>query len=335
MAWVTNDSSKDCQNLSHTTGAQTIWALINLLVNGASWTAVDSYDGTSGYPSVVTGGGTGANGLDNSNAWVHLRDPGGGRELLFWRTSNHYTWNILYSLSAGYPASVAGSPPAAAADEVSVVKSVGVGLAAGAAGHRSATALFPSSGSWFAHCAVQNSAVSTVYSFWCVCIQPQSFTPKFTLICDVAVGEGDVAVAGDNDPTVWICSDDSPSRTTLCVEAGSTDGLKGYMLQGDPSEEWDYLTARHYYTTSGEVEPDECAGNNPHNMSLALNAIYAFRAASTGAVTGDKGRLFYTRFSPGSDIIKYGSRLQGASDTYIVWDAIALPGWLLSVSPRM
>jgi hypothetical protein len=82
-------------------GAEAIWNLINLLVNGGGgWSIVAQSDASGGN---ITHAGTGAGGLNNPNAYVVIQEPAGGqgRRYFFQRSSgaNDYAWWIRYMRS--------------------------------------------------------------------------------------------------------------------------------------------------------------------------------------------------------------------------------------------
>lgn len=329
--WQFNDGARTCQNLAgHTSGAESMWALLHLLDQSCGWTLVDSYDGTSGYPSAVTGDGSGANGLDNVGAWMHMQEPGGGREILAIRGSSHYLWNVLYSVSAGFPASVAGAAPAAASDEVSLVSGWGAENPPGDAAQRTPTstytAIFPSSGSWTTSCAGQDTDVLGVYAFWL--FTAASGTEETLFMCDarVVVGSGG-ALTGDNDPSLWYCADYPPLRTYLGSESYSTQSLYGYVLQGDSDEEWDGFTARYYSTTSGAKEPDNGVGPNPHNSAEPLVPLRLLRSSAGITGAGEAGRAYYMRWNPDNSSYAYTNIFQTGSLVYVLFSDIVLPGW--------
>jgi hypothetical protein len=82
-------------------GAEAIWNLIDLLVNGGGgWSIVAQSDASGGN---ITHAGTGAGGLNNPSAYVVIQEPAGGqdRRYFFQRSSsaNDYQWWIRYMRS--------------------------------------------------------------------------------------------------------------------------------------------------------------------------------------------------------------------------------------------
>lgn len=97
------------------TSATAVWLLAAALV-AAGWAVTSDSDGTT-YNAAggqVTGGGTGAHGLGNANAWIRISSPSVGgqiRELTFQLgVAANKSWRIKYSASARF---IGGSPAAA------------------------------------------------------------------------------------------------------------------------------------------------------------------------------------------------------------------------------
>lgn len=96
-------------------GADAFYRLFLLLVS-AGWTVRASGDGLSAYSSSGTvfsnGANSGANGFNNSRAWIRLRMPGtdaAPREFTFQRGTNATDFRIKYSAGAAF---TGGSPSA-------------------------------------------------------------------------------------------------------------------------------------------------------------------------------------------------------------------------------
>lgn len=144
-------------------GCDAVWTLIATMIL-AGWTKVADSDGTtySSGGTQVTGPATGANGLNNSRAWVRMQDPDGRREWIFQRgTVGDYSWRCKFSESSRF---TGGSPAAtvvpSAADEA---------ILSGAGSDASptfATIFNSSAGSYRAHAICQDAAVGDVYEWF-------------------------------------------------------------------------------------------------------------------------------------------------------------------------
>jgi hypothetical protein len=92
------------------TGAVTIFKLRTALLVQL-WTSQKDSDGTtfSNTGVQLTSGGSGANGLGNTDAWFVVRDPNSTRSVCWQRGTSNSLWRVKYSRSAGF---VGGSPSA-------------------------------------------------------------------------------------------------------------------------------------------------------------------------------------------------------------------------------
>lgn len=198
MAKQFNDGTRVVQNLIMTSGAEAIWSLVKLLVNAAGYTLDDSDDANGNPVDMVTYQGTGGGGLDRADAWLLFTDPGGVRQYLFVRKANHYTWWILMSETAVYPAAVHPNPPAAAADETSLWPGA-YANPDGDPAHRTSYDLFPNPMNHRVHCWCDDAVASDsdVYSFGLWTAQVGTGTEATCLFVTARVGEGGVVTPGD------------------------------------------------------------------------------------------------------------------------------------------
>lgn len=98
-------------NIASPTSAAAIYALKTLL-KAAGWTVPKSSDGLTYFPASdgITGGGVGAGGYENANAWFIVQMPGSTRQFAIQRLAAQ-SWKIKYSPVAGFSG---GSPSASA-----------------------------------------------------------------------------------------------------------------------------------------------------------------------------------------------------------------------------
>ncbi len=102
------------KNTVYATTAAAIFAF-KALLKAAGWVVKSSGDGLSAFSSsadIITGNGSGANGINNSQAWFRIQDPGGLREFVWQRgsASAHHWW-VTYSAQSKF---TGGSPSATA-----------------------------------------------------------------------------------------------------------------------------------------------------------------------------------------------------------------------------
>jgi hypothetical protein len=108
-------------NTTPATGSLAMYSLIALLI-AQGWLKKADADGTT-YSATgvqVTGGGTGAHGLGNTNAWVRLQSPGGAgtTELIIQRGTSDSGYRIKISAAAGFTGgSPSGTQAPSATDE--------------------------------------------------------------------------------------------------------------------------------------------------------------------------------------------------------------------------
>jgi len=114
MTWQFSDGTNPTFNLQPSTYDEAVWRLKQMLKSMTGSFVAGSGDGLSQYQlgdhpygtqhyDVLTGYGSGANGIANNNAWFALKMPS-GRFLMFQRGSASWTWRIVYS-----PLTVGGS----------------------------------------------------------------------------------------------------------------------------------------------------------------------------------------------------------------------------------
>lgn len=109
-------------NQTTSSGAVAAYSLLTTLISGG-WSAVSSGDGLSAYNgsgNVFTSGNSGANGFDNTNAWIVLQQPGGGtapytgtRQLRITRAANASQIYMAHSFSVGFTGGAAATLPTA------------------------------------------------------------------------------------------------------------------------------------------------------------------------------------------------------------------------------
>lgn len=180
------------------TGAIALYSLFAALI-AAGWTKVKDSDGTtySSSGSQVTGGGSGANGFGNSNAWVVLECPthnGNIRSICFQRGTTSLVYRIKYSAAARF---TGGAPSAtqvpSATDEV-VLTGTGTDGAPGF------TTWFNADNGYRTHVAAGGATEN--YTFYLINAQTGSF-PGNTGGAGIVFDTLQNFDVGDVDPT-WI-----------------------------------------------------------------------------------------------------------------------------------
>jgi len=325
VTWSTNDGVASTINLSHSSGASTIFILKRLLKN-EGWTVLASGDGISAYSSssdIITSAGSGANGMDNSNAWFRIEDPLSAREYVFQRgTAGHYSWKWIYSASDGF---TGGSPdyqtlPTATDQQ---------GLAKNSTAFQT---MFPTSGSWRIHMAAEDAAHNGVYAWWCCGYW--SSAEQLLMCCDAL---DSATTASDNDPCVHYGSDVTGTLAVLSdITSTGTDTFKGWLRYNETDEEWGGLSAAYLTLDSYVLMPTPSGEGvviDPHDGisgSDVLASIWLARLNST--LNGYKGALKNIRWVSDSNSRVYTDLIQ-TEGYLLVWKLLALPGWPDTTTP--
>jgi len=324
MVWSTNDGVASTINLTHSSGAETMFILKRLLKN-EGWTVLSSSDGTTYNASgdQISSSGSGAGGMDNTSAWFRIEDPASLREYVFQRGTQHYSWRGLYSASDGF---TGGTPNATiaptATDQQGIIKAA-----------TTYQTMFPTSGSWRAHIAAQDAAHNGVYVWWC-CVNVSTAEEMF-LACDAI---NSATTSGDNDPCIHYGSDDSPIYATIASTNITTnsDSFRGWMRYGENDETWSGITAAYYYTASSVSLIPFPTNNNfvidPHDSKVKTLDIHWFMTSSV-SISGYKGAGKYIKWNPDNNTYAYQDLIQDGTDYWLVWADVLLAGWPDSTTP--
>jgi hypothetical protein len=213
-------------NIDTTTdgGAAVVWNAIDLLVNtAATWTIDGSNDGSGGAVNSATT-------LNNSNAWIVIRDTVVGRELLFVRGANDQTWTVRYDRAGAFAGGGSGTPPTSGTSQVLLNN----------------TTLFPTAGTYRGH-AVCDTAAQTpsydVFPFWFGAgVTGGSPTWSGGMLFMPTVN----ADPTDEDPVIMICA--------TGANWVSTSSFRKYNSYGLAGESWDTFNRVGIF---GTATPDD------------------------------------------------------------------------------
>lgn len=289
-------------NIPVTNGPEAVWNLISLLINSGSWQKVQDSDGTtySSSGSQVTGPGSGSNGLNNSEAWVALVDPGGERKYFFQRGSGSggnqdRNWWIRYSRNAA----LGGTPNATTMPTTTDIQNVHGTSVTG-------SALFGATASYYTHAVAEttpSSGTYGVYQFWFACT---AVTTGASLQGGLAVqGLDPTATSGlDQDPAVFAVGDSTANSIA------KTSALRwwNYYGLGSPTPAW--------LTTGGRVNaPVAAAGPNPWSgEDVAFPTLYCLGGANTAPIKGQGIWLLMP-----TSARAYPDTINLSSDAYVYW----------------
>lgn len=313
----------------HTTGPESIFELKQWLTTGHGgtkfWTVTMSGDGLSAYSGtgdVITHSGTGANGLNNANAWFVLKDPDSNREIIFHRATNHYTWNFFYLRGASFSGGAAATP-ATHANKKSWMNARAAGP----------ILCFPTSGSWYFHiCCEGDTPEGNVYPFWAIGRVSGSGLPAAAFIMDCVVDA--LSPAGDDDKALML-----GGAYALKLDSGaylnySSSGayLSGFMRWGEVNEEWSWYTLAVYQDQNGYVYPGTVP-THPEDGKLPIFPGFYWRRGAT--TNGVKGQSHMIRYKPSLSMGDWGDTMYDGTDYYLVVDHVLLRGWPDSTGPAI
>lgn len=278
---------------SPTTGGMAFWELIQMWVAAGATVMADSdgttYDADGGQ---VTGGGTGTNGLNNTNAWVRIRYPG-GRECTFQRGSTSTQWRIKYSAQAYF---IGGSPSASqtptAADQ-----------AIRCGGGTDASPTFVTFLTTDASYKLYGCADSSSGAWWFAYTLISNGTQYGGAILDPLTA----VLSGDTEPTALTVALQGATFTSATMSSTSasatTSGTMAWMKYGLGGSSFVAVPA---VTIGGW--PNN-AGQNQATTNELIRPVEYARIASLGGNTGQKGT---------SSVAMWNASSRSAKELYLV-----------------
>jgi hypothetical protein len=325
MAWSMNDGVGDTYNLVHSTGAQSVFALKQLL-KSAGWTVLSSSDGTNynaGGDEILVEG-AGLTGMNNNYAWFRITDPGARREYLFQRYTNHYSWIVVYSALDKF---TGGAPNATtrptAADEKGVLR--------GVTAIASAASISPSAGTWNCHVAAQTAPDGNVYPFWMLLDVSAGTVAGYLTACD-SLESGSYSSL-DTDPC-WNISANTVTATNL--NGNSTGAGYVWMRMNMSGESWSISSVAAFYYGGGSMVIPGSISANPDDSKWLLVAPTCGVESSTDPNKGPKGILTNFRWTSNPTTTPYGNLFDTGALVYVCTPHLALPGWLnAAVNPTV
>lgn len=308
------------------TGDAAMRALLDAAI-AAGWTVPSSSDGSTYNSSgnQITAD-SGAGSFANAGAWARLRQPGGGREMLFQRGSTSVLWRVLYSV-AGF---VGGSPGATRVPTATDQQFL-IGAGTDASPTYATTLSTNGTYRW-----LLSFDAASPYDFWAAGLATAGLN-CVSMIFLLSMEAGSYG-ALDLDPYIALVSASTPMSSTLLTRA--------YNAPTDPgiAKGWYRYTAPSGGTWYNAVFPGlytDTGGNG--SWAGALNHIgYGYTSANSEEVPGDiacqlrtngtagahKGRVKSAKWVMGS--AAYGSHLTDGNancwvrvgETWLRWDAI-------------
>lgn len=279
-----------------------------------SYSVVQSGDGIAAYNAsgdVITSGGSGANGLNNPNAWFVMEDPDSNRQILIWRASNQNTFGMRYSRGKLFTGGGAATLPTATDQKFFL--------------NNRAETLYITNDNCYAHMVVEGDTPDgDVYPFWFALRTNPGGNHDFLMFVDCVVDALSPAADGDK---MMICATYDALNANSGAYLGNLSAscrISSYMRYGEANEEWGGTGICQYTTAlpGGGF-------TNPENGSYPVLPTFYFR--NSQATNGIKGQARMARWEPGN--FSYGDIVQSGSLYYLVLGDIMLPGWPDTTGP--
>lgn len=305
MTWIFSDGTNATTNVTPANAVEAVFRLKELLKNAGSIIAASgdglSASGIATYPytshaDVITGFGSGANGMNNNYAWFIVKLPD-GRMFGFQRGTSTMQWRNKYMprdlIGAVQVLTASGTPSTAMA--TAPTENYIKGTSGTYAGW------FGADGSYRFNAGADNGTGSGTYSFYMACWT--SGTALTSTCCGTMLFDSllpNSYPAEDIDPCVIYHPDYSSSyeswTTSYYGGESSTFSPKCYFRRGMATAEGFVVCSALGYATGTTLVFPVAAGSNPHNMKDdGLPVVYARRAA-LGYPSGFKGVSATTRW---------------------------------------
>lgn len=303
-------------------GALGMWSFISLLIS-SGWTKTQDSDGTtySNTGTQVTGGNSGANGLNNLRAWVVLQSPAGAssRQICIQSTFNNgLYWRIKYSRQAGF---TGGSPDAqtvpSATDEAVVYGS-------GSDASPGTTQYFGQNTTYYMQLLADNASP---YSFALI-----TYSKVTGIVQTVFALDGLTTGTypnGDNDPVVIYCnfSDQGLDMLSTLYFSSEASGPASWLKYGLAGAGFVKTPALYLANTSTPVVPGGLGQNAITGEDNDVPVMYARRGALSAPV-GYKGMssLFTWKGSNRGIGVTFNNKAKAIfGDVAVPWDGTTIP----------
>jgi len=296
-------------NVSPASQAVTIYTLKETMKT-AGYTVQGSGDGLAAHSAVgdiITSAGSGANGLNNPNAWFVIRQGSGGsgefagtREWLFQRDSaspgNAYTWKCQYSSpNTTFDQSTGTATVSPTGVDPSLVQNFNDG-----AGF---TAILPTSTTYTFQIRVGDSAEN--FHWYCISY-PNGGGAVSSRIAFVPMCDDSISLS-DEDPFILTASNVDLTATNLINSAASDIfGWQGLSAIPNAVEQYAQLSAFVLQNANGETVFPDSSGPNPENNQSDGLSIY----------WGRRSNLSEHGFKGASDKVKWTGTSRSTGDTY-------------------
>jgi len=309
-------------NQAPATGGLAMWNLISKLIS-VGWTKTQDSDGTtySNTGTQVTGGGSGANGLMNTRAWVVLRSPAGagGRQLCIQCTfSNGEYWRIKYSTTAGFTGGTPDATTVPSATDEAIVFGGGTDASPGT------VAYFQTGGTYYQQVIADNAAP---YGVFMICYQKVTGTCWTALVLDPLVTN--TYPVGEQDAlTTYVYYNSGLEIMTTTSLSSEGTGPASWLAYGLGGAGFVRTPALFYTNISGiQIAPGAIGQNAITGEDETFPVLYG-RRGSLGAPVGYKGvsSLMTWKGSNRATGDTYNSKARAIfGDISVPWDGTTTP----------
>lgn len=273
-------------NNSPATGAVAIFDLMTFLVASLAMEVLEASDGTTYEADVptngnpITGGGAGAGGMANANAWFRIREAGGagGREWTFQRdNTNNTDWRVKFSALDGFTGGTPGATQTPSATDEHVI------FGSGTDASPTHATMFTADGSYRWHLVGYDVAETGVYPWYAYATANGTGVPRTLIMVDslesgtfpALVGTRATPTSGEPDPAIYVCAFDASTFNPFLLTASSA--------------EWQDRTSppgRAWYAMNGSNGETEAVVNMQAG-AMGFSSSFGDRGAPANAASSD------------------------------------------------
>ena len=315
-------------NNNPATGAIAMFELWQCL-SSAGWTKVADSDGTtySSSGTQVTGGGTGAGGLNNTKAWMRLQDPVAVREIVIQRVTNSTNYAIWYN--SGGSKFTGGSPAATQVPTTATSSDAQFVCGSGTPASPTGATLFTTDGTYRWHVICSNASL---YGFVAIgYVTGTDITATMIAMDPMQSGTYPTSGSADADPVVWICpagpNSGNVGTTIYMTSETANQGPLANLKYGLTGAGWVQMSALSYQSAAGQAIPADIGSNPFTGNAEGYPIAYARRSALTAPVgwKGFSSLLLWAGTSTSTGNTAAGKTYIFFGNLLIPWDGSTVP----------
>jgi len=308
--WMTNQTP--------TTGADTFYSFKQML-KSAGWTIPLSSDGLSIYGGGdnISSGGSGANGFNNNQAWIILRDPSNHSEICIQRGGSAVDYWIQYCPNSyftdGYSATVA--PTVTNGTNQNIIGT-----------NSSGKVFIPSSSVYYLHGGASDD---DGYGFWMAYCEIGSGIPKMGFVME-PVEQTDSADTSTGKQNIFYINNSSGAFNlgTFIYGYAWDPSLPSYGCVGYLGGSWSSITGCAYHDAYGQTFPGYVPVNPYSGKDDRAPIIFAKPSAYGNRPYGYKGKsklMMWEGVIRSNGDTKQGKTRIVLGDITLPWDGSTTP----------